>query len=186
MHLWRRLICFGSVFGLSLTGLVHAQEVREARANIDWAAARADAERLAGSQGAGLNSFRSANAANLDSIGVPVLVPGTGPVRAAPNVKGQGTAYAATYMLNAAKLSVMGTASALVPPRPEEFTALANRADARTFEQGEDGADLSFVRYGAAYVLRLSCARLDDARCTNDAFLNAVADSLLPIGGREQ
>ncbi|HEV7877075.1 hypothetical protein [Bradyrhizobium sp.] len=165
--------------GVSANG----QSPAEVTSTIDWDAAKADAENIAPAQKESLNSFRAANAVGVDAINVPVLVPGIGPVRAGPRLRGQGASYAAVYMLNAAKLSVLGTARALVPPSPERFASAAASSDGRVFEQGEDGADLSFIKYGASYILRLSCAKLDDERCIKDSFLNSVADSLVPVGG---
>ncbi|MHC2618009.1 hypothetical protein ACVIW2_000040 [Bradyrhizobium huanghuaihaiense] len=183
MRVHLRVLGLVASVGISASAL--AQGIVERGAQIDWNAVRADMESGAAAQHDALRSFRAANTGNLDAINVPVLVPGIGPVRAAPEIKGQKTAYAAVYSLPAATLSVQGSSVSLVPPNPETFAAASGSSAGRVFDRNDDGADLSFTRYGAAYVLSLSCARPDDERCTNQAFLNGVADSLIPIGGKE-
>jgi hypothetical protein len=164
----------------------NGQSPTEIVSTIDWDAAKADSENAKPALKDSLNSFRAANASGLDAIRLPVLVPGVGPVRAGPRLRGQGNSYAAVYLLNAAKLSILGTSAALIPPSPETFERAVTSGSGRVFDRGEDGADLSFSKYGASYVLRLSCAKLDDDRCTKDSFLNSVADSLLVLGGSKQ
>lgn len=153
---------------------------------VDWSAARIARQADQVRNPEALNQFRSAVPTGLDSVALPVLVPGTGPVRATPRFRGQETAYTAAYVLRGARLSIFGTVfaiqlsegSAIVPQIRD--TPVGERY---TFARSDDGADLDFSRFGAHYTLRLSCERSDDSRCTSETFLQSLADSLIVAGG---
>ena len=153
---------------------------------IDWSAAQADVNNTEATQSQFLTTLRAAVPTGINDVHLPVLVPALGPIRAAPRFRGQGSAYAAAYLLNAARLSVLGSNLALVMPEPKVRSTgtLPETANPRHFEMGEDGSDLSFVKYGASYTLRITCTLLTDSRCTQPAFLNSVADTLVPVGGQ--
>ena len=156
---------------------------------IDWGDARRAMEGIRGANTGTLRAFRSAVPTGIDAVELPVLVPGTGPVRGTPRFRGQTTSYAATYALPDARLSVLGTAFALETPpgTPLEARGRALEASsAYTFTRSEDGADLDFERFGASYTLRLSCEQQTDRRCATDAFLRSLAESLIVAGGRFQ
>ncbi len=155
-------------------------------ATIDWKAAINAANMATRDDAKGLNSFRAAaaNEKELQAVALPVLVPGTGPVRAAPKVRGQNLAYSSSYTLNGARLSILGSATSLVAPK--YASAFEKAPDTSSeFEITEDGADLNFTRFGASYVLRISCQRPDDERCTSKEFLGKVRDSLIVVGGNQ-
>lgn len=136
-------------------------------AAIDWkAAAQARSETVAAPAGA-------------DKVKLPVLMlPAAGDWGAARFV-GQGTAYAALYAPDKAKLTVMGSASNIVAP-----AGLKLEHATGAFESIGDGADYSFTRYGAAYTLRITCDEpLKDKRCTDPQYLTDAAKSLQLVGG---
>jgi hypothetical protein len=155
---------------------------------IDWDAARR-ARETNRERGSATAPALGIDASRLEAIKLPVLVPPSDTMRSAGQVKGQGSAYAASYDLPAAQLSIMGSASALAIS-PDSTIAptlgLDTAPDEPLFEPSDDGADLSFSRYGASYVLRISCANADDPRCTRDTFLRSIANSLIVIGGSPQ
>lgn len=185
----RWLMLLLPALGLAATAASAAERVEAA---IDWPQAQAD---IRAAEGPGADSgdratvaqLRSAPALQqtLDRIALPVLVPDQASVRAAPSLIEQGRAYAADYPLDGADLVVLGAASALVVAEDAPIAGLlAGDAPAYVFESYEYGADLSFLRYGASYVLRLACDELDDARCRKDEFLRKIAENLVAVGGR--
>jgi hypothetical protein len=166
--------------GVPLSG----QSVAEERISpIDWDRVASDADRAA-SIAPALNIFRTRNSQELASIRLPVLIPNTTVVEGNPRFRGQGNSYAVAYALPDASLSILGTSVFLSRP-DDKALAQSGQGPNRIFDRSEDGTDLSFLKYGAAYVLRLSCTKPDDERCTKDTFLNKVADSLLVVGGKK-
>jgi hypothetical protein len=157
--------------------------VEEKIAPIDWERATSDADRTT-SIAPNLNSFRANNSAELAAIKLPVLVPNPNMkvVEGSPRILGQGNSYVAAYTLPSAKLSILGTSVFLTRP-DDQALAQGPSGTNRIFDRSADGSDLTFLKYGASYVLRLSCAKREDERCSKDAFLNAVADNLLVVGG---
>lgn len=155
-------------------------------AAIDWDAARAAAEKDAKIDKKGLSGFRAAqiDEQKLRTVVLPVLVAGTGPVRAAPLVRGQKLSYSSSYAINGAKIVILGSATNLVAP---EALAVREHIDSnlRDFEVTEDGADLNFMRFGANYILRISCERPEDERCTKRDFLSKLKRSLIVVGGEQ-
>jgi hypothetical protein len=174
---------------LANTAAIGQTTSQRAPSNIDWQGARAALERDNLRDKGGIDKFRSAVPSEnvLSQVNLPVMVLGTGPVRAAPRFQAQGSAYTAVYALDRAKLSVLGSASAisLQPGSPLAQSANNNPpANECNFETSEDGADLSCTRFGAGYTLRLTCDEPDrDTRCTEPNFLRSTADSLVVVGG---
>ncbi|UWU23028.1 hypothetical protein N2601_08810 [Rhizobium sp. CB3060] len=173
----------------------HAQEATEEKLSIDWDSAKAAAVADAQRDQSGVEKFRAAVPSGLEKVRVPVLVTGTGPVRAAPQVKAQDTSYAAIYLLDRdATLSIMGTALSIVVTGGDatpadvpdyqagDFTILDDDADAKSASQPME-ADYSFFKFGAAYTLRLSCKQQGDKRCLEPDFAKSVASSLVQVGG---
>jgi len=177
---------------LAVLAAAPAAAADRVEATIDWPQAQADIRAADGPGAASgdratVAQLRSAPALQqtLDRIALPVLVPDQGTVRAAPSLIEQGRAYAADYPLDGADLVVLGASSAIAVAEDAPVAALlAGDAPQYVFESYEYGADLSFLRYGASYVLRLACDELDDARCRKDDFLRKVADGLVAVGGR--
>jgi hypothetical protein len=150
---------------------------------INWEHATHDAEQSS-SIAPALNEFRTNNSAELASIKLPVLMPNTTAVDASPRLRGQGSSYVIAYTLPNAKLSILGTSGFLTRP-DDKVLSQSGQAPTRIFDRSDDSSDLSFLKYGASYVLRLSCTTSEDERCVNETFLNGIADSLLVVGGRK-
>ena len=189
--IWANFIFMTVSMGLLPYSTLHSQEVLRLSQPIDWVQANNVKAQTAQKDGKALALFRSAvpDQNELDKIRLPVLVPGTGPVRAAPRLRHQGVSYVASYALAGAKVSVLGSVSALNAPAESTFAiVLANRQSESpaVFETTEDGADLSLQRYGAAYILRISCTRAADERCQWRAFLDSVAKTLIMVGGSQK
>jgi len=157
--------------------------VEEKIAPIDWDRAASDADRTT-SIAPALNTFRANNSAELSAIRLPVLMPNTKVVEGSPRIRGQGNSYVAAYTLPGAKLSILGTSVFLTRPDDQTYAQSPSGSN-RVFDRSEDGSDLTFIKYGASYVLRLSCAKREDERCNKDTFLNTVADNLLVVGGKK-
>ncbi len=156
--------------------------VQERVSRINWESALSDGRqaRLTPT----LTTFRDRNEGELSSIRMPVLVASPSVVEAVPRLGGQGNSYAVVYTLPSAKLSILGT-SVYLQRSDGQLFAQASTPGTRQFDSSEDGSDLSFTKYGASYVLRLSCANPSDERCTSERFLNSIANSLIVIGGRQ-
>lgn len=186
----RKLIIFLTLI-LSLIGGSNAQnQTSRISQSIDWSAV--DRAREEGSQkdAQAINRFRSGvpNYRTLANVRVPVLVVGSGPVRAAPRLQEQTNSYVAFYSLDGANLSVMGTSTSIVPGVGSALAqqVVSNDQNSGRFEKSEDSSDFDFTRFGANYVLRLSCVKENDKRCTERQFLQQVSNSLIVVGGKKQ
>jgi hypothetical protein len=157
--------------------------VEERASDIDWERATSDGAttRLTAPT---LNGFIDANSSELASTKLPVLAGRPDVVAAPPRLRSQTNSYTLAYTLPDAKLSILGTSVYLVRPDDQIFGQSGGQAN-RAFERSDDGSDLSFRKYGASYVLRISCAKIDDERCAKDDFLNKIADGLLVVGGQK-
>jgi hypothetical protein len=154
--------------------------VEERISIINWERAESDVKQTLAIPA--FKALRETHETELSSIRLPVLIPNPAVVESPPRLRGQGNSYAAAYALTGAKLSVLGTSVFLVRP-DDQASSQSATGNARNFDRSDDGSDLSFLKYGASYVLRLSCSNVDDERCSKDVFLNSVADSLAVIGG---
>lgn len=175
----------------SLAVQANAQEISREAAVIDTAAAHDAFIENQDRDPGGFAKVRAAEPQGVDEVVPPVMLLGTGEVRAAPEFRQQVTSYVALYDVGEALLSVMGAAAALVPGDGDAILPLLTEARLTDFvfepaDDGEDSdaADLSFTRFGASYVLRLACDLLTDERCQKSEFLERVATSLLVFGGK--
>ena len=159
---------------------------------VDWHSAQRDQRRDQAALHSENRKFRAGGAtqANLALTKLPVLVINTGPVRAAPEFRQQGTSYVAAYRFPRANLSILGSAMALSAP-PEVQAKLTTGASGEYAfspvndeQEQDDVANLTFSRYGASYILRLACERPDDDRCRKPDFLKSIAVGLANVGGR--
>lgn len=170
---------------LNFVVLGHAQE--RAPVHIDWVAATQ--ARTASSTTSSAEAVRASvpASAELEKVELPVLLLPQSRTRSTPRVRQQTSSYAAAYTLQGAKLSVVGSNSTLTAqPQSLGSRAGAVAAASGAFDKTEDGADLSFTRFGATYTLRISCAKVTDPRCTDESFLKSVAGELIPVGGKGQ
>jgi hypothetical protein len=152
---------------------------------IDWPAATADMRNNA----VGTQAVRAGllNPRDLDATRLPVLLPRQGPVRGIPQFAQQTSSYSAFFKLNEAQLSVSGSSSSLSPGREDPLSRLTTAgSDGYQFFATDEGADLAFSRYGANYLLRLTCDHASDVRCQKEDFLTNVAKGLAVSGGKPQ
>lgn len=173
------------------TNLLKAKEIRRSDQKIDWIAAN-DAKQIdAMRDSSGIEQFRSAQIPKevLEQTHLPVLVFGSGPVRAAPKIYTQGVSYASTYSIGSdTKLTVLGSRSAIELDEQSTFVGNleAENNVPYTIDYFEDGIDLNFSRFGATYTLRLTCAKASDKRCTEKDFIEKAYESLITVGGAEK
>lgn len=169
---------------LAFAPLVGVAQTRQ-NVGVNWKAATAD---LAKARATPDYKTRSGNPseAELNKIRVPVLALDQGKVRAAPRIHGLGRSYVAAYSVEGATISLTGTASASLPPASSSVgKSITSGTPKPTFEVTEDGADLTFQRYGAGYVLRISCAKEEDERCLKEDFLRGLERELIMVGGKK-
>ena len=167
---------------------IEAKEIQRIEQKIDWVAAEKSRQEDAAQDAGGIKQFRSAKipADVLDQTRLPILVLGTGPVRAAPKVYTQKDAYASTYRIGGdAKLTVLGSHSAI---EIDDESAINNDLGVNsnlpyTIDFFEDGIDLNFSKFGAGYTLRITCAKPSDDRCTDKKFIVNAYESLINVGG---
>ncbi|WP_363799543.1 hypothetical protein ABU614_05055 [Lysobacter firmicutimachus] len=181
-----RIALSGAVYGLAILASPATANER-VPATIDWPQAQSDIRADEKLEPDTVRLLRSAPPLQrtLDRIALPVLIPEQEDMAAAPALLEQGSAYAADYALDGADLVVLGSASAIAVDAGAPLSKLLGTGgEPYRFESYEYGADLSFVRYGASYVLRLSCDAIDDSRCRDDDFLRAIAGDLVAVGGQ--
>lgn len=83
-------------------------------------------------------------------------------------------------------MTILGSASSLsVPDWSPLGEGVAKGAGRYVFEKTEDGADMNFTRFGASYVIRISCEDVADKRCNAEQYLRSIAEALVTVGGKE-
>ena len=169
---------------------IFGQELSRVDDKIDWAAANKVKAENEKKDPKGVEKFRSSkpDAKLMESVKVPILVLGTGPVRANPQIRAFEKSYVASYALNEASLSVLGSATHLPSlDNSNKTVSPPKKSDAPyDFEITEDGADLSFQRFGASYLIRISCRYSNDVRCSDQKFLTSAAEALIVAGGAKK
>lgn len=185
----RKLVAIFSVTTLfgSIPDL-HAQSARRVDNDIDWKAAQESIDDTAKYDLEAISRFRASalDKEQTDKIALPVLIPKSGTVRASPNLRHQRSSYAASFILEKdARMTILGSASSLLLPEENPLgLSLKKEEDQYIFEKTEDGADMNFTRFGASYVIRISCGETTDKRCNADEYLRSVADALVTVGGK--
>lgn len=177
-------LCFALFLPFGTVSL--GQEIRRTIVEPDWSAARTAMEADELGDAAGVGAFRGSDPEGVNDTALPVLVIGTGPVRAAPQFSTQTTAYSAFYPLAAAQLAIMASTGAIELTTDDVLArglAIGSNISDPDFLPIERGADLSFTRFGIRYVLELKCDNADDSRCTEPQFLQTVYNSLILVGG---
>ena len=169
--------------GLQEGALYPSAEVR--RAEIDWSAARREAQ----AQRRGLNLVLSPALQGFDRVTLPVLMPSaalldgeSAGARAAQDVifHGREDFYFVTLPTEYGLLTVHGTRRLTVTPGAAEL----GPGQIRVMET-EDGAAASFTAYGASYRAQLACAEPgDEPDCRNPERLRDAVDRLFIFYGR--
>jgi hypothetical protein len=185
------IVCIIGIVMVIDTNQIEAKEIQRIDQKIDWAAADKAKQDDAAHDTGGIKQFRSAKVPSevLNQTRLPILVLGTGPVRAAPKVYTQKEAYASTYRIGSdSKLTILGSRSAITL---DEQLAIDQKLEVDsslpyTIDFLEDGIDLNFSKFGASYTLRITCSTPSDKRCTDKKFIVDSYDSLITVGGSEK
>jgi hypothetical protein len=164
---------------------------------IDWAgAARAAAAPQNRLRLAGARAFTDANRGDIDSLWLPLLLPGDPGLLAGARLFVHGDFFTLSLEDHGLSLVLTGHARAfpladgpakLLPPGG--LSAVVP-ADGIVVEPGEASLDADFTRFGAVYGVSLQCADLDqDPRCRDEGYLRGLISSLtvvLPAGEGER
>lgn len=120
----------------------------------------------------------------VDASPVPVLVPAKTKLEA-PVLMVEGEYYALSGKLTGASISIQGTRER--KRHPDIAPVKGNRKLRGTdgFVTVNEGIrTTSFVENGAGYTVDVECSAPDDARCKDDAFVVALTEELVYVGGR--
>ena len=163
---------------------------------IDWPAAAA-------AQNAGVNrlnrsaraQFVGANRAKIDTMQIPVLLPGDPDLAAGLRFFPQGLDYVVSSNPPGMGFTLMGTGRAyplgegtagglgkggLAARIPADGIVI--RIEGKSSTEDGDGLSASFNRFGAAYTIQLDCDdHAHDPRCTDEAYVRGVIARLLAV-----
>ena len=156
---------------------------------IDRAAAGRVSNSAVNTRGRTVNAkFISANAAAINSVQIPVLLPGDPDLAANLRIFPNGPFYTVSSKSAGMSFVLMGSGRAF-PVAPGTAKGLpggglAGRipADGIVIDGSEAGISASFNRFGASYSISLECASpLADPRCTSPAYIRGVIGRLMVI-----
>jgi hypothetical protein len=185
-----KLISIVSVVVLFVAPLASAEDSKPREPpKIDWVTAKKAFAEDQKREGQEISKVR-ASAVDLGNVNLPVLaLSAGGPSRGNLSFAELGTSYVINYPYNGANLAIMGSATPLPlddkSQTGQQFEDAAKQPDSSGFEQSEDGADFNLTKFGASYVLRLTCDELDDERCKKPDFLVGIAKQLIVTGGAQ-
>lgn len=160
---------------------------------VDWTASKRYAEVSANARGGRVAAgFVGKNRAAIDSLTVPVLLPGDPDLVAGLRIFPHGDFYTISSTANGMSFVMTGHSKAYpLPPgaaRGLGKGGLAGRipADEIVIEGNESGLNADFTRFGAVYSIALDCRdRLADPRCGSEAYVRGVIARMtvvLPAG----
>jgi hypothetical protein len=156
-------------------------------AAIDWDAARRQAGSDAHDRGRALAGALAGAKGQMARITIPVLLPTEPDLVENLRVFANGAFYSASASSRGMTFMLTGSASAF-PVGPATARALpgaslASRVapDGVSVGKTEAGFEASFGRFGAAYSITLDCARPDDRRCNDAAYLRGVISRLAVV-----
>jgi hypothetical protein len=150
---------------------------------VNWTAAGRYAQASKGGRAA---PFIAKNRQAIDSLSVPVLLPGDPDLLAGLRIFPHGDFYTVSSSTPNG-LSFVMTGHAKAYPLPEG-TAKGLRgglkaripADGIVVEGNDVGLDADFTRFGAVYSISLECRqKLADPRCGNEAYVRGVISRLV-------
>ena len=163
---------------------------------VDWPGAAAAQNSRFSARGRAVNAgFVAANRAKIDTVQIPVLLPGDPDLAAGLRFFPQGLDYVVSSNPHGMAFTLMGTGRAY--PLGEGTSGglgrggvasripadgIVIRIPARSGRQDGDGLNASFNRFGAAYTLSLDCDdHSHDTRCTDEAYVRGVISRLLAV-----
>jgi hypothetical protein len=160
---------------------------------IDWPAARRAARapdnrlRLSGAA-----VFAADNRSDIDSLYLPLLLPGDPGLLAGARLFVHGDFFTLSLTDRGMSLVLTGHARAFplsdgaAGQSPAGGLAAVIPADGVVIEPGEAGLDADFSRFGAVYGVSLQCEDLDqDPRCRDEGYIRGLISGLtvvLPAG----
>jgi len=155
---------------------------------IDWAAAGSYARSGPAERGRGINArFIAANKPAIDTVTIPVLLPGDPDLAAGLRFFPNGAFYTVSSRVPGMAFTLTGAGRAFPLP-PATARALPNGLAGRippdgiVIETGESGIDASFTRFGAAYSISLACDNpAADPRCASEAYIRGVISRLTVV-----
>ncbi len=156
---------------------------------IDTAAAARSANSGVNERGRTVNAkFISANAAAINSVSIPVLLPGDPDLTPSLRIFPNGAFYtvSAKWAGMALVLTGAGRAFPLPPGAAQHLPGgdLKSRipADGIVIDGAEGGLNASFSRFGASYSISLECASQSaDSRCNDPAYVRGLIGRLMVI-----
>ncbi len=146
---------------------------------------------LPGLRALAANRLANVERVEVDRVLIPLLLPAHPDIRDKLKVYGMENVYTATAAVDEnASLSITGTCNRVVggDPRVVEFRKrLAARPRRLTgtsaeyhISRNDYGVDLSFSKFGCGYVMNIECGNpADDQRCAADAYVTALAESMI-------
>lgn len=149
---------------------------------VNWVASKRYAEASSNSRGGHVTSgFVARNRAAIDSLSVPVLLPGDPDLVAGLRLYPHGDFYTISSTANGMTFLMSGHSKAYpLPPGAVKGLGrggLGGRipADGIVIEGNESGLGADFTRFGAVYSIVLDCRdRQADPRCGSDAYVRGV------------
>jgi hypothetical protein len=143
----------------------------------------------------------------LDKPRLPILLPPDPPMldfykKMAPNMpnaraiegkiaffQGLDDHYAATYEMDGMDVMINGSRIVYESPKRKKrrynSRIMSDGTRMKPIERDDVGVSISFNRFGAAYIIEISCQTPQtDTRCRDDAYINDVYEKLLLFGGR--
>ena len=163
---------------------------------IDWpGATAAQNSRLAVRSRAVNAGFVAANRAKIDTVQIPVLLPGDPDLAAGLRFFPQGLDYVVSSKTQGMAFTLMGSGRAyplgegtsgglgrggLAARIPADGIVI--RIPGKSGRQDGDGLEASFNRFGATYSISLDCDDHNhDPRCTDEAYVRGVIARLLAV-----
>lgn len=179
-----KLCCVAVVSLMGLGSSAYSQDkLLRRELSVEWTQAKADSAG-AEERDENLAGFKKRYAGEIAATRLPVLVPNSAAVNSELRLASQGSNYVVESKLEAAVLTLFGNITALGSSENQIMSNAASGCKDR-FEPADDGMDLNFCKYNAAYVLRLTCDDIEDSRCRKEDFLNRVKQGLLVAGGEK-
>jgi hypothetical protein len=149
---------------------------------IDMATAQRQARSDFTQRGRVVNGkFISANAAAINQITIPVLLPIEPDLAPGLRIFPNGPFYTVSSKSNGMSFVLTGSGRAF-PVNSKSAHPLVIPPDGIVIDGAEGGMNASFNRFGASYSISLECASpTSDPRCTNPAYVRGVIARLMVV-----
>ncbi len=132
-------------------------------------------------------AFIDTNRSVIDTLDLPLLVPGDPALLAGATLFPHGDFY--TLSITTGGLSVVLTGHARAFPLSDGAAAMLPAGgltalmpqDGVVIEPGEAGIDAGFAQFGGVYGVSLQCADLADERCADDAYVRRLIATMTVV-----